>query len=83
MGVMSCSRKSCENIMCDTYVNSVGYVCYDCQREFEDYLKSNQLNPETEGQIEKELKTFMDTEKDFYREGNEMSVGQFFKQHTR
>lgn len=24
MGVLPCSRKDCENIMCDTYVNGIG-----------------------------------------------------------
>jgi len=34
MGVMSCHRKCCENIMCDTYIDGIGYVCNDCQTEF-------------------------------------------------
>lgn len=34
MGVMQCHRKGCENIMCDTYINSVGYICSDCKYEF-------------------------------------------------
>jgi hypothetical protein len=34
MGVMSCVRNGCDNIMCDTYIDNIGYVCYDCQKEF-------------------------------------------------
>lgn len=83
MGVMSCYRNGCERVMCDTYVESCGYICNDCQREFEDYLKNEGLNPQTEGQIERELRKFMETEKDFYKEGGEMSVNEFFKKHTR
>ena len=83
MGVMSCSRYGCENIMCDTYVDGVGYVCYDCQKEFEKYLKKKGLNPETEGQIKKHLKDFMETEKDEYVEGKEMDVDEFFRSYTR
>lgn len=30
MGVMSCSRKNCENIMCDRYSTGAGYICNDC-----------------------------------------------------
>ena len=38
MGVKSCSRKNCENIMCDTYIDNIGYICDECQKEFIDYL---------------------------------------------
>lgn len=64
MGVMQCSRPSCENIMCDTYVNSVGYVCNSCQSEFKDYVESEGLDVSSEGKIERALKGFMNTDKD-------------------
>ena len=57
MGVMSCSRKDCENIMCRTHVDGVGYICDECESEFKEYiekrvytqiqkdkLKENQIN---------------------------------------
>lgn len=83
MGVMSCSRKNCENIMCDTCVESVGYICSECQSEFKQYLEKNNLNPRTEGEINRELQTFMATPKDSYIDGNETSVEDFFNERTR
>ena len=38
MGVMSCSRKECPHVMCNTYISKVGYLCEDCQKEFKDIL---------------------------------------------
>lgn len=34
MGVMACSRRGCENIMCDVYINHIGYLCNHCINEF-------------------------------------------------
>lgn len=81
MGVMSCSKKGCENIMCDTYINGIGYICNECQFEFKKYLERNNLNPETEGQIKAELEKFMAVEK-FYSSEVKMSVNQFFLSYT-
>jgi len=83
MGVMSCSRKECDNIMCDTYVNSIGYICYDCKLEFKEYLQKEGLKPKTEGQITKELEKFMITSKDSYIDGNEISIDEFFEERSR
>ena len=33
MGVMNCSRKGCENIMCSKYSHEYGYICYECFSE--------------------------------------------------
>jgi len=33
MGVMSCSRRACENIMCDRYSGAFGYICDECYAE--------------------------------------------------
>lgn len=83
MGVMSCHREGCQQIMCDTYVDGVGYVCYECRKEFEEYLRAEGLNPQTEGDIRRELRKFMATEKGMYEKGKEMTVTEFFKQHDR
>lgn len=80
MGVMSCSRKDCDNIMCDIYVESIGYICYDCKSEFKDYLQKNGLNPKTEGHIKKELEKFMATSKE---QCNEITVNDFFNERIQ
>ena len=49
MGVMSCSRKCCDNIMCRTYVNEVGYVCSSCQEEFKIFLEKEFITISEEG----------------------------------
>ncbi len=33
MGVMTCSRGDCANIMCDRYSHKYGYICYGCFEE--------------------------------------------------
>jgi hypothetical protein len=78
MGVMSCSRNGCESIMCDTYVDSIGYVCRYCQDEFKEYLKKENIQANTEGEIKRALETFMSTYKGRYEKGSEMSVDDFF-----
>lgn len=83
MGVMSCSRKDCENIMCDTYVNGIGYVCGECQREFKEYVESEGKTDLTEGEIKRELEKFMSTAKDSYVQGYKMDIDDFFDQHSR
>ncbi len=83
MGVLSCSRPDCPQIMCDTYVDGVGYVCHECRDEFEDYLRKENITLTTEGEIKRELKKFMATEKGSYDKGKEMSVDEFFNNHSR
>ena len=80
---MSCNRMGCDNIMCDTYVYNVGYVCKECQKEFKVYVKTHNVDAYTEGKIKKELQAFMETEKDYFIEGKEMDVDQFFDENTR
>lgn len=83
MGVLSCSRPDCPQIMCDVYVNGIGYVCYECQKEFRDYLEKEGLNPQTEGEIRRELQKFMATNRGSYDKGKEMTVNEFFTKHDR
>ncbi len=83
MGVKGCSRENCGNIMCDTYVQSIGYICFDCKSEFKKYLQKNGLNPMTEGQISKELEKFMITSKDTYTDGKKITVDDFFNERSQ
>ena len=79
MGVMSCSRHACDNIMCDTYVNGIGYVCNECQNEFKEYLIKENIRATTEGEIKRALETFMETRKDAYAKGDDMTPDEFFR----
>ena len=81
MGVMECYRKNCEQIMCGTYIDSVGYICYECKAEFEEYLNEKGIEELPEGKMIRELKRFMETTKDEYRQSEPMNVSEFFKQY--
>lgn len=84
MGVMPCYRNNCDNILCDTYIEDIGYICNECQSEFKQYLMDNNINLITEYEIREELKKFLKTNKITHQEmNNEISVDDFFKQHTR
>ena len=80
---MSCYRKDCGNIMCDTYVdNDIGYICYECQSEFEHKLGGKYK----EVKIIKQLKKFMEKSKiNFTRCKSEegIKVIDFFKSYQR
>lgn len=80
---MQCSRKGCENIMCDICIPCIGYICYGCKNEFRFYLESNGLNPTTEEEITKELKSFILTIKDSFSEGTKITVDDFFNKNDR
>jgi hypothetical protein len=69
--------------MCDTYVDDVGYVCNECQKEFKEFLEYSNIEPKTEGEIRDELKIFMDTTKRDTSLNREMSVDEFFKEHSK
>lgn len=84
MGVMSCYRKGCDNIMCDTYIQYVGYICYECQEEFKKYAEIKNKSIKTHHQIITELKIFMDLEKsDKYGSDDEIDINDFFNENTK
>jgi hypothetical protein len=84
MGVMSCHRKGCNNIMCDTYIPQIGYVCRECQEEFKILLQTRGFNNPTEDDIYMELVSFMEKEKLFnYSYDQDESIDNFFNKHTR
>ena len=53
MSVLNCSRKDCENIMCDRYVDGYGYICNECYSEL----------LETSPKNEKDVILFLETSK--------------------
>lgn len=81
MGVMTCSRRECENIMCETYIDKVGYICGECKDEFKEYLEKIGKTDLREGEIRKQLDIFMYTIK-VYHTGNKISINDFFDKHT-
>ena len=40
MGVLACDRNGCENIMCDYYSETYGYLCWECYNELLDKCDS-------------------------------------------
>lgn len=82
MGVMSCYRKGCDNIMCDTYVPSIGYICYECKDEFKTYLENKGMDDITECDINRELEKFMGTTKGHYI-GTKIDIDDFFHKYSR
>ena len=87
MGVKACSRSGCGSIMCDTYVPEIGYVCPECQREFENYLirKRNIFVVGSVKLIRENLRIFLAIEKEEFPE-DEQSIRdwaqKFFDSHT-
>jgi hypothetical protein len=83
MGVMGCYRKDCEDIMCDTYIPVVGYICGECQREFKEYLivMNEDENNMSKRSILLRLQTFMKTPKDNFSNNEIITVEDFFNEH--
>jgi hypothetical protein len=84
MGVMECRKHDCESILCDTYIDEIGYVCSDCQKEFKQYL--TRLNHGIDEMSEQNFKTqlyyFMTLPKGSFSEKEMKSVDDFFAEHT-
>jgi len=79
MGVKGCFRTGCDNIMCDVYISDIGYICWECEREFKNYLEEKNIEVTTEYEIKRELKKFMDIRKGEHdTEKKTMSVEEFF-----
>lgn len=41
---MACSRRGCENIMCNVYITRIGYLCNHCLNEFTEKYSSSVTN---------------------------------------
>lgn len=82
MGVMNCNRSRCDNIICDVYIDNIGYICSSCQEEFKIYLNLHGHNNMTHDEIKKELSLFITTDKDDYSE-EKMDLDNFFLKYTK
>lgn len=83
MGVMECSRNSCDNIMCNTYISSVGYICPTCIDEFKEHVKANGKIDLTEYNVIKELKGFMISIPKGSGSADEIDIDEFFNKNTK
>lgn len=84
MGVLSCSRDGCSNIMCDTYVDGIGYICTECQEEFKEYILITGSRAASHNGIHHALETYMETSKGEYHKNIQSSkIDEFFEKYTR
>ena len=70
MGAMPCTRNNCHQVMCDIYIDDIGYICPDCKQEFkkrfDDKFDKGDEKPRAMKQdILKELKTFLKSRREF------------------
>lgn len=65
MGVLSCNRRGCSNIMCDRASHTYGYICNEC---FEELVDSG---PNTD------IENFMSSRKDDSTCNNESSYNKY------
>lgn len=79
MGVKTCSRAGCGDIMCDTAIPDIGYICYSCQDEFKAYIASKPVYSEMK--MLKRLKKFMDSESKLKSGQEPFDVDAYFRKH--
>ena len=83
MGVMNCSIWGCDDIMCHTYIEDIGYICRSCQDKFKSYLENKGIKITSRRQLFKELEKFRDGDLDINTSShNTIDVELFFKKHT-
>ena len=81
MGVRTCARRNCDNVMCDTHIPNIGYVCSNCQYEFKKFVKKRGLSVSDSDDIATALRAFIMTPKNcFFKDG--ISIDDFFRDHT-
>ena len=63
MGVLNCSRKGCDNIMCYRYSIEYGYICHDC---FNELLNSDKkISKFMKGEVAKRKHTYDSLDAEF------------------
>lgn len=80
MGVMACSRKGCNHILCDTYISEIGYICGECKQEFKEWLTNNNYSPKNKDEATKLLDEFTDTYKESTTSDPNFNIDEFLKQ---
>lgn len=84
MGVLTCSRRDCDNIMCAYYVPSVGYICNDCKDEFIRFVNIRGIRVDNDADVESELQMFMSSPSGKFNEVyNSFDLADYFNRHFR
>jgi len=83
MSVLACSKVGCENVMCDTYVPEVGYVCRDCQKDFHQYMTRTDGLGSDENEIKQALVWWLSKPKETGWHPILDHVTEFFKRYTQ
>lgn len=64
MGVMTCDKKGCDNILCDTLIEQNYYICNECKDEFKIWIQGQiVLCPESHDYMLDKFKEFMNIKK--------------------
>ncbi len=78
MGVISCDRPNCENILCDIHLDEFD-ICNECFAEFKKSVGSSYLD--NDSQIRYRLKIFMKTNRSEYSSDNDSTIEKYLKKH--
>lgn len=82
MGVLSCFRLDCENIMCDDLIFDIGYICKDCQEEFRNYVATLGYNvTPTKEMLMRDLENFR--YKDKVKANINEAIDSFFQENIK
>lgn len=84
MGVLSCDKNGCDNIMCDTCVNGEYYVCYECKDDFKNWIKTQSpLYLDSTEFIYDKFKEFMAMEKKngYHDIDTDQAIDKFFNEY--
>ncbi len=82
MGVCSCCREGCDNIMCDRRIRTLGYICGDCYDELLEAKKA--WPPETTADdVAGMIEQFMDSPKGTTQQHVNEEVDAEFERLTR
>lgn len=81
MNYANCSKEGCDYKACKTYIDHIGYLCPDCQREFKVYLNMYAVDISDEGIIN-HLKIFMEGPARYYNIDVIKAADVFLAKHT-
>ena len=82
MDVMNCSKIGCDEILCETYIPDLGYICYGCMKDFKQSV--SHIHIKSKEEMLPRFSLFMDLHKRRDREDDVlpmMSVYEFFEEY--